>query len=146
MERADVESPSSSALIAALNAELVERYPEDGANFFKLDPSEVAPGNGAFLLAFLSGEAIGCGAVRRLDEHVAEIKRMYVTPTFRGRGVARAILEQLEQEARSLGVVRLVLETGGRQPEALALYRGAGFTEIPCFGEYCGCSAPHLHG
>jgi GNAT superfamily N-acetyltransferase len=79
---------------------------------------------------------VGCGAVRRLDNEVAEIKRMYVIPDHRGQGIARAILAQLEAEATMLGVRRLFLETGDRQPEAVSLYRSAGFTEIPCFGEY----------
>jgi GNAT superfamily N-acetyltransferase len=69
---------------------------------------------------------------------MAEIKRMYVAPEVRGRGVGRQLLVSLEAEARRLGISRLVLETGPRQPEALALYRGAGYVEIPLFGEYIG--------
>ena len=70
----------------------------------------------------------------RLD--VAEVKRMYVRTAARGRGIGGAILVALETEARVLGVSRLVLETGVRQPEALALYRRFGFDVIPPFGEY----------
>ena len=73
---------------------------------------------------------------RRADPQVAEIKRMYVIPEARGRGIARQVLIALEAEAQQLGVSRLVLETGLRQVEALALYRRAGFVEIPLFGEY----------
>lgn len=124
------------ALIAALNGELLARYPEEGATHFRLDLAEVAPGRGAFLVARLAEEPIGCGAIRRLDAERAEVKRMYVVPAARGRRVGAAILTALEAEARLLGVARLVLETGERQPESLALYRRAGFTEIPRFGEY----------
>ena len=138
LQHADIESEAALRLIAALNAELEARYPEDGANFFSLDPAEVAPGQGAFLLALVDGESIGCGAIRRRDTEVAEIKRMYVVPRHRGQGIGRAVLAQLEAEARLLGIVRLVLETGDRQPEASALYRSSGFSEIPCFGEYAG--------
>lgn len=138
IERTNVESPPALALIGALNAELSERYPEPGANHFRLNPEEVAPGHGAFLVASVDGTAVGCGAVRRIGETEAEIKRMYVTPAARGRGIARAVLAALEQEARRLGAVRLVLETGERQHEALALYRRAGFAVIPLFGEYAG--------
>jgi GNAT superfamily N-acetyltransferase len=115
---------------------LDQRYPEEGANYFRLHPDEVADGRGAFFVAYLSGCPVGCGAVRRIEPHVAEIKRMYVAPGARGRGVGRQILDALEAEAHRLGVRRMVLETGPRQPEAIALYTRAGFTETPLFGEY----------
>jgi GNAT superfamily N-acetyltransferase len=71
-----------------------------------------------------------------MDTSTAEIKRMYVMPNHRGMGAGRAILEKLEQVARELGVVRIVLEAGERQPEALALYGHCGYRKIPLFGEY----------
>jgi putative acetyltransferase len=74
----------------------------------------------------------------RLNVDTAEIKRMYVTPDARGRGVGRAILMALEAESRRLNIRRIVLETGERQPEALALYTKAGYDRIPLFGEYIG--------
>jgi GNAT superfamily N-acetyltransferase len=138
IRREDICSPLAGQLIGALNAELIARYPEPGANHFRLDPHEVAKGNGAFYLAFVGDTPVGCGAVRRIDAGTAEIKRMYVAPAGRGSGVGRQILTTLEAEARRLGTRRLVLETGERQPEALALYRRAGFVEIPLFGEYIG--------
>lgn len=138
IERCDIRSAPAMALIAALNAELTGRYPEAGANHFRLDPEEVADGRGAFLIASRSAMPIGCGAVRRIDERQAEIKRMYVSPAERGHGVGRALLAALEAEARRLGVSRLALETGARQPEAIALYQRAGFSRIAPFGEYVG--------
>jgi putative acetyltransferase len=135
----------ATALIADLNAELSALYPEPGATHFNLDPGEVAPGAGAFLVARLRGRPVGCGALRRLREatlvrevgpRVGELKRMYVAPEARGLGIGRALLVRLEGEARALGLERLVLETGTRQLEALALYRRAGFTDIPPYGEY----------
>jgi putative acetyltransferase len=126
----------AGTLLAALNAELSALYPEEGANHFRLDPGEVAPGQGAFLVAYAGDEAIGCGALRRLDGATAEIKRMFVTADRRGRGIGRALLAALEAEGRRLGVTRLVLETGDRQPEAIALYNAFGFTRIPSFGDY----------
>ena len=131
-----LDSPVVKQLILALNAELEERYPEEGANHFRLDPEEVAPGRGAFLVAYADGVAAGCGAVRVNEPGVAEIKRMYVLPAHRGRGIAGRILAQLEARARGLGVRQLVLETGARQPESIAVYRRAGFEEIALFGEY----------
>jgi len=118
------------------SAELSSRYPEDGATHFRLDPDEVAPGRGAFLVATRAGEPVGCGAVRRIEAETGEIKRMYVSPEARGHGVGRAVLAALETEARAPGLARLVLETGIRQPEAIALYERAGFSRIPAFGEY----------
>ena len=132
----DIRSPLAHQLISELNEELLARYPEEGATHFRLDADEVAPGRGAFLVAYVDGEAVGCGAVRRIEDGVGEIKRMYVRSAARGRGVGAAIPAALEVEARRLDVTRLVLETGERQLEALALYRRAGFVVIPPFGEY----------
>ena len=136
IKQESVDSPAAQELIAALNAELDERYPEEGANHFRLDPNEVAPGRGAFLVAYADGVAVGSGAVRLNEPGVAEIKRMYVVPQWRGRGIAGAVLSALEDHAHQLGARRLVLETGSRQPESIAVYSRAGFVEIPRFGEY----------
>jgi len=144
IRREDLSSPVVQQLIAALNAELEARYPEEGANFFHLDIDEVADGRGAFLVAYLAGKPVGCGAVRRIEPAVAEIKRMYTAPEARGCGIGRKLLAELEAQARRLGVTRLVLETGPRQPEALALYRRGGFAEIPLFGPYLGSPHPEL--
>jgi putative acetyltransferase len=136
VRRESLLSSVADQLISALNAELTERYPEDNANFFSLEPDEVSEGRGGFFVAYIDGAPIGCGAVRRIEPTVAEIKRMYVAPTARGQGVGHQILNELEAEARRLHVTRLVLETGPRQPDAIALYARAGFSEIPLFGEY----------
>lgn len=136
--RTSLSSPVVQELISALNAELESIYPEDGANFFRLDPEEVAEGRGAFLVAYLDDKAIGCGAVRLNEPGIAEIKRMYVDPAVRGRRVGRQIVDALESQARQLGAKRVVLETGPRQPDAIAMYQHAGFTEIPLYGEYIG--------
>ena len=136
VQRCDILSLPARTLIEELNAELSSRYPEEGACHFRLDAHEVADGQGAFLIAFRSGNPVGCGAVRRIEARTGEIKRMYVVPTERGRGVGRAILNALEFEAQALGAARLLLETGVRQSEALALYERAGFLRIAPFGEY----------
>ncbi len=136
IRREPLDSAVARQLIASLNAELLARYPEEGATHFRLDVDEVAPGRGAFVVAYRADDPVGCGAIRRIDDDVAEIKRMYVVPEARGARLAAAILAALEAEARALAVARLVLETGERQPEAIALYRRAGFVVIPRFGEY----------
>ena len=121
VERADIQSPEALQLIDALNAELTAAYSDTpGANHFRVDSSEVAPGQGAYVIAWRGETPIGCGAVRRLDAKTAEIKRMYVIPPERGAGVGRRIVLELESQARVLGVDRVVLETGTKQAVAIA--------------------------
>jgi GNAT superfamily N-acetyltransferase len=125
--------------MSALNAQLRAQYPEPEATHFELNPLEVAAGESTFPVGYLDEEAVACGALRCLAEHVAEIKRMFVVSHARGRGFSGAILSApLENAARELGVRRLILETGPRQLPALALYRRAGFVPIQRFGEYVG--------
>ena len=135
--RAQLTAEVSRCLIASLNAELSDLYPEPGANHFQLDPAQMTDGRGTFLVVYRGGTPIGCGALRLLDVETAELKRMYVSPLERGKGLGRRLVAALEAEARALGVRRLVLETGVRQGAALALYRATGFQPIPLFGEYC---------
>ena len=136
VRREPLSSPISRALVSALDDELSRQYPEPGATHFRLDAEEVSDGHGAFVIAWVDGSPLGCGAVRRLGATSAELKRMYVAPAARGRGVGRALLEALEGEARRLGVRQLLLETGVRQRAALVLYERAGFMVVPAFGEY----------
>jgi GNAT superfamily N-acetyltransferase len=82
------------------------------------------------------GEALGCGALRALATDAAEVKRMYVAPSARGRGVAKALLAELEDAARRRGWTTVRLETGPRQPEAIGLYSRAGYRPIAAFGAY----------
>jgi GNAT superfamily N-acetyltransferase len=142
---ADLTDAISRALIAALNAELLGVYPEAGATHFELNPAEVTGGRGVFLVVYRGRTPVGCGALRVLDGEgdgndggvvTAELKRMYITPSARGAGLGRRLVDALEAEARRLGVHRLVLETGVRQAAALALYRATGFRPIPLYGEY----------
>jgi putative acetyltransferase len=136
IRRSALEAPDAQRLIAALNTELAALFPEPGANHFSLAPTQVATGDGAFLIAYVDDAPVGCGAVRRIDADTAELKRMYVDPHHRGRGVGRAIVGALEQEARALGLSRVVLETGSRLDRAIAMYTGLGYAPIPLFGEY----------
>jgi len=94
------------------------------------------PPDGVFLVIREDGRAIACGGVARFDETRGELKRMYVVPEARGRGLGRRLLEELEAQARALGYTALVLETGEQQGEALGLYRSSGYEPIPCYGIY----------
>src|ERR1700732_2116365 len=130
------DSTDARRLIEALDAHLASRYtPEQrlGAN---LKPAQGAPGLGTFVVARMDGRPVGCGAVRLLDPTTVEVKRMYVEPEMRGRGIAREILAHLEGAGRTLGARRAVLETGVYQDEAIGLYRNAGYREVDCWGEY----------
>lgn len=127
--------PEALELIGELNTLLDGLYHPDD-NHFSLDVDEVTAGRGAFLLARLDGRAVGCGGVRLLDDGRAEVKRMYVRPEARSRGIGRGILAWLEDEARSRGATALILEMGGDQPEARGLYTAFGMRAIPCWGEY----------
>jgi len=134
--REDLDSPIVMALVEALDTELLERYPEPGAHHFELEAEEIEDGLGAFLVGYVDGRPVACGAIRSLGGGAAEIKRMYVRPDVRGQGLAWAVLLELERIALELGARRLVLEAGARQAEALALYRRAGFAQIERFGRY----------
>ena len=124
--------PAATALWAAQQAELAAIYgvPDLESD---LGPSGLL----ASLVAFDDdGTAVGCGVLRDVGDSVGELKRMYVVPACRGRGTSRLVLRDLERRARAAGQERLILESGLRQPEAIGLYRSAGYTQIPNFGIY----------
>lgn len=149
VEREPYDSPVAQRFVAALEADMVERYEvdvtapghegEENAHWL-LRVEQVTPPAGVFLVAWLDGEPVGSGALRRLgtgdDPRVGEVKRMWTEPHARRRGVSRAVLARLEHEARAFGYRRLQLETGDRQPEALALYESAGWHRIEPYGQY----------
>jgi GNAT superfamily N-acetyltransferase len=130
------DSEDALVLIQALDADLRSRYP--GIALHGLHPEDVRDRRLTFLIAHADGRAIGCGAARELEPSIGEVKRMFVRPAWRRRGVARQILAALEIHARKCGYVALRLETGSGQPEAISLYRAAGYVDIPPFGEYTG--------
>lgn len=90
------------------------------------------------VVAYLGGEAVGCGAIKEYEAGVAEIKRMFVRPERRGRGIAKSILSELETWAGELDFSECILETGLKQPEAIGLYRKSGYETIPNYGQYEG--------
>ena len=120
-------------LAAAQQAELRARY--DGGQEPGTPPSsaDVAV---VLVAQDASGAPVGCGALRPLGDGVAEVKRMYVVPAARGRGLSKLVLAGLEAAARDRGWTTLRLETGPRQPEAVALYEGTGYRPIAAFGAY----------
>ena len=140
LEVRPIDDPVSRALERALALDIVERYGSDEPEE-PHDPAEFTPPRGAFVVAWLEvdgGDAVpvGCGGIRSIGPSRVELKRMWVEPEARGRGVARALLERLEDEARGLGFTEVWLETGTEQPEAISLYESAGYEAVPHFGRY----------
>jgi putative acetyltransferase len=130
------DDPDGVALRAAQRADITERYGAD------LEPGQrpTAADIAVFVIAYdaVSGTPIGCGAFRDLpaEPPTVEVKRMYVRPDYRGRKIGQLVLRDLEARAQQRGAVRVRLETGDKQPEAIRLYEGAGYRQIPNFGDY----------
>ena len=133
---ASVDSDPGAGLVAAMAEEMARLYDGlvlDGADMPKAGPAELGPPGGAFLVGMQGDRAVCCGGVKRLDDRTCEIKRMYVVPDARGRGVARRLLGALEQTGRELGYAIARLDTGHLQPGARHLYASAGYAEIENF-------------
>ncbi|MEP6696135.1 MAG: GNAT family N-acetyltransferase [Pseudonocardiales bacterium] len=131
---AALDSPEAVALDAELQQEYLIRY--GGPDTTPVAPQEFTSPGGVFLVAWLDGEAVGCGGFRTVGDGVAEVKKMYVSPAARGRGVAKGLLAALEERAAASGCGQVVLETGSVQPEAFALYTSHGYRATPPFGIY----------
>jgi putative acetyltransferase len=137
IDAVDPRDSVATTLIAALTQELARIYPdEDGTGNFA--PADVLVVRSAFLVGSLGRRPVACGAYRPMSPDVAEIKRMYVEPNYRGRGFGRRILEELETRARRDGYSRARLETGTLQPEAIRLYERAGYHRIERYSIYLG--------
>lgn len=136
LSRESPGSPAARALIAALDKDLALVYPP--AVIFGLHDDDHLEERMVFLVARMADRPVACAALRSLEAGVGEVKRMYVVPELRGRGVARLLLGQVETVARGRGHQALRLETGRLSPAALALYRSSGYREIEPYGEYVG--------
>jgi putative acetyltransferase len=122
-------------LVKHLDADLAIRDGADHAfynQFNKIDTIKYV------LLAYENGKAVGCGAIKEYSPEAAEVKRMYTAPESRGLGVAGSILKELEQWANELGYKKCILETGIKQPEAIALYKKSGYSITTNYGQYAG--------
>jgi len=139
VEATSWDDPVGVRLRQEQEAEIIRRYGTDLEHGPKPSSSDVD----VFLLARDAETAVsvGCGALRRLDEVTYEIKRMYVTPAWRGRRIGEVLLRALEEAAVSRGALRMRLEAGARQPEALRLYERCGYQRIERFGHYVNCAA-----
>ena len=130
LRQADPATPPGSDLLAAMVAEMDELYEIGALEGAPASPADMSPPGGAFVVLWEADEPVACGGLKRLDASTCEIKRMYVVPAARSRGVARRLLAGLEDTARSLGYAVVRLDTGPRQPHARALYESAGYRSI----------------
>jgi GNAT superfamily N-acetyltransferase len=131
-----VDTGAGASLAQNMRDEIAAMYDGlelDGDDMPRAGPAELSPPGGAFLVGLLDGRAVCCGGVKRLDHQACEIKKMYLVPDVRGRGVARALLHALEQRARELGYAIARLDTGPRQTNARGLYEAEGYQPIENF-------------
>jgi GNAT superfamily N-acetyltransferase len=130
----DAARPPASELLSAMVAEMNELYGDiEFPGMPTATPADFAPPAGAFLVGYYEGEAVCGGGIKRIAPNAAEIKRMYVVPAARRRGVARALLQALEDAARQRGYAFVRLDTGPLQQGAMSLYAAEGYTEIDNF-------------
>jgi ribosomal protein S18 acetylase RimI-like enzyme len=128
------EDPVAQELVGRVQQEYVQRY--GGPDESPVTPGEFTPPTGVFLVAEVDGVPAGTGAWRTLGDGRAEMKRVYVEPAFRRRGLAQALVEALEADAARAGIRSLELNSGPEQPEALALYALLGYRPVSGFGVY----------
>jgi putative acetyltransferase len=133
IEADDPIGETARKLIHDLCTEMSQRYGTPPSPF---SPAEAAAPRTAFLVARLDGQPVGCGAIRRIDDATAEVKRMYVAPAGRRKGIARNILAGLERRAIDFGYQMIRLETGVLQPEAQCFYESCGYRRVAAFDHY----------
>jgi GNAT superfamily N-acetyltransferase len=128
------DAEPATALVAAMVDEVSELYGRiDVPGAPSATPGDFAPPGGAFVVVYEDGEPVAGGGIKRLADGACEIKRMYVVPQARGRGLASVLLQALEDEARALGYTTARLDTGPQQPAAQAMYERAGYAPIGNF-------------
>ena len=132
----DPEVPPASELLAEMEAELNELYwTSSRLDLPRVEADELRPPTGTYLVGWEGSSAVAGGGFRRLDEGLAEIKRMFVRPAARSRGIARDLLGALEAAARSLGYGRARLDTGPKQTHAVTLYQRSGYMSIEPYND-----------
>ena len=143
--------PDTQRLVADVQAEYVRLYGSEDST--PLDTGVFDPPQGAFFVGYVDGEPVAMGGWRlRSDVQAlgagrsAEVKRMYVAPAARRRGLARAVLAHLEETAAQAGAEVMVLETGTEQPEAIAMYERAGYRRVESFGYYAWSPKSRCYG
>jgi len=133
LRRTNAKNQNFTALVNRLDSELAIRDGDDHAFYNQFNSISMIK---YAIVAYENEIPIGCGAIKMFDSETMEVKRMFVAPEYRGKGIAHKILNELELWTIELGYYRCVLETGINQPEALALYHKSGYKRIPNYGQY----------
>jgi GNAT superfamily N-acetyltransferase len=131
-----VDEEPAAALAQGMRDEIAALYDGldlDSPQMPKAGPAELGPPGGAFVVGLDDGEPVCCGGLKRLPDGACEIKKMFVVASARGRGHARALLDELERRARELGYEVVRLDTGPRQPRAQRMYELAGYVAVENF-------------
>jgi putative acetyltransferase len=131
--RTHSDHPDFRLLVKALDEELTSLYGEKQSFY---NPFNALTAIQHVIVHYDEDQPVGCGAIKKFDEHSIEIKRMYVKPEYRNKGLAYTILQELERWAKELDYKACVLETGNQQPSAVHLYHKSGYSIIPNYGQY----------
>ena len=131
--RTSSDNPDFQNLTSELDDELCRIYNTNKEDYEEYNRITGLP---TVVLAYENDIAIACGCFKQFDAHRLELKRMFVKPGFRGKGIASMMVDELEKWGNELGYGTMILETGKGQPDAIALYRKLGYTDIPHFGEF----------
>lgn len=135
LTRTDSGNKDFITLVKALDADLAIR---DGAEHAFYAQYNKVDSIKHVIVAYADDMAVGCGAIKEFEKDTVEVKRMYTLPAYRGRGIASTILAALELWAAELGYSKCILETGKKQPEAIAVYQKNNYRVIPNYGQYAG--------
>jgi putative acetyltransferase len=133
LHRTDSENVDFQALVHELDKDLKIRDGEDHAFFAQFNKIDLIR---HVVVAYEEQMAVGCGAIKEYSQGIMEVKRMYVRPEYRGKGIATLVLKELEKWSREINFPRLILETGIKQPEAIQLYKKNEYVQIPNYGQY----------
>lgn len=134
IEATDPRSPAAAGALDRYYGELAERFGFDAPSGAD-DLTAFEPPDGSFLIVRDGARIVGCAGLRRLDESTAEVKRMWIDPDCRGRGLARRLLGGLEDAARTAGRTRVVLDTNSALREAIALYERSGYRNVERYND-----------
>lgn len=136
IETVDPQGPDAMALLDQAAIEARELYPDLHLPGAPAPTNPPTPTGGCYLLAYLDGVPVACGALRPIDQEIVEVRRMFVLRAARRQGLASKMLGALEQQAQAFGYQVMRLETGNRQQAAMALYTAYGFKRIAPFADY----------
>lgn len=135
LQRTTSDDENFRALVSLLDQDLAIRDGDEHAFYAQYNKVDALK---QVVVVNLDGVPVSCGAIKRYEDGVAEVKRMYTKPEYRGRGIAQQVLAELESWAGELGFRECILETGKKQPEAIRLYQKSGYLLIPNYGQYAG--------